>query len=132
MRQGSYRRPALAVYAVLALAAGSVLSTGSALAQINPFPGTDFALSDSDLAVMEEVAGGLISGKVVPDGTTVQWYNGETHRRGSIQVLGSSQLDGRPCHKLRYTVPVRSTQGTRDYDLTWCKMPDGEWKTVIR
>ncbi|MBS0643990.1 MAG: hypothetical protein JSS43_29360 [Proteobacteria bacterium] len=126
MRQVSYHCFAVAFCAIFSL------SAGSASAQINPFPGNELALSDSDLAVIEEVASGLIAGKVVPDGTTIEWYNGETHRRGSIRVLESSQLDGRPCHKLRYTLPVRSPQGSRAYDLTWCKAPDGDWKIVSK
>ena len=89
-------------------------------------------LSASDLAVIGEVAGGLLSGGVTPTGTKLDWYNGETRRRGTIQVTGSSELEGRPCHTLRYTLPVRSQAGTRNYDLTWCKTADGEWKTVTR
>ena len=50
-----------------------VLSAGAASAQINPFPGRDLAISDSDLAVIGEVASGLIGGNVVPAGTTLQW-----------------------------------------------------------
>nr|WP_294524209.1 hypothetical protein [uncultured Rhodopila sp.] len=122
MRKGSNCCSALLACTAL------VLSAGAASAQINPFPGRDLAISDSDLAVIGEVAGGLIGGNVVPTGTQLQWYNGETHRRGTIQVLGSSQQDGRPCHRLRYTLPVRSSAGSRAYDLTWCKMPDGDWK----
>ncbi len=41
-------------------------------------------------------------------------------------MVGSSQQDGRPCHRLRYTLPVMSPTGSRACDLTWCKMPDGE------
>ena len=122
MRKGSNRCSALLACTAL------VLSAGAASAQINPFPGRDLAISESDLAVIGEVAGGLIGGNVVPTGTKLQWYNGETHRRGTIQVLGSSQQDGRPCHRLRYTLPVKSPAGSRAYDLTWCKMPDGDWK----
>ncbi len=85
MRPGPLRRSAWLACAALAL------SAGAASAQINPFPDRDFILSESDLAVIEEVAGGLISGKVVPAGTKLQWFNGETHRRGTIEVLGSSQ-----------------------------------------
>jgi hypothetical protein len=124
-RRSSRCLPAIA-YAVLAL------SAGTASAQINPFPGTDLALSDSDLSVIEEVAGGLIGGKVVPTGTKLQWFNGETHRRGTIEVLGSGDYDGRPCHKLRYTLPIKSPAKTRAYDLNWCKTPDGDWKTVAK
>lgn len=126
MRPGPLRRSAWLACAALAL------SAGAASAQINPFPDRDFILSESDLAVIEEVAGGLISGKVVPAGTKLQWFNGETHRRGTIEVLGSSQLDGRPCHQLRYTFPVKSRPGSRSYDLNWCRMPEGEWKIVSR
>ncbi len=108
------------------------LSAGAASAQINPFTGKDLLLSESDVAVIGEVAGGLISGTVVPTGTKLQWHNGETHRRGTIEVLGSSQQDGRPCHKLRYTVPVKPPAGSRAYDLNWCKTADGDWKIVSR
>ena len=120
------RWSALFVVAIAAFAAGG------ASAQINPFPGSDLALSQSDLAVIEEVAGGLISGSVVPTGTKLQWYNGETRRRGTIQVLVSSQQDGRPCHKLRYTLPINSHAGSRAYDLNWCKTPDGDWKIASK
>jgi hypothetical protein len=122
MRKGFNRCSALLACTAL------VLSAGAASAQINPFPGRDLAISDSDLAVLGEVAGGLIGGAVVPTGTKLQWYNGETHHRGTIQVLGSSEQDGRPCHRLRYTLPVKSPTGSRAYDLTWCKTPDGDWK----
>jgi hypothetical protein len=67
------------------------LSAGAASAQINPFTGKDLLLSESDAAVIEEVVGGLISGTVAPTGTKLHWYNGETHRRGTIEVLASSQ-----------------------------------------
>ena len=117
--------------AVLACAV-LVMSAGTASAQIDPFPDRKMTLSESDLAVIEEVAGGLVSGKVVPTGTKLQWYNGETHRQGTIEVLGSSQLDGRPCHKLRYTFPIKARPGSRVYDLNWCKMPDGDWKIVTK
>ncbi len=115
--------PALA-YSILSL------SASAASAQTNPFPGTDLVLSASDLSVIEEVAGGLIAGNVVPAGTKLQWLNGETHHQGTIEVLGSGERDGRPCRKLRYTLPLRSPAKTRAYDLNWCKMPDGDWKTV--
>ena len=126
MRHDPYRRSALLACAALAL------SAGGASAQIDPFPGRNFTLSESDLAVIEEVAGGLISGKVVPTGTKLDWYNGETRRRGTIEVVGSSQFDGHPCHKLRYTFPIPSHPGKRAYDLNWCGMPDGEWKILSR
>lgn len=122
MRRYSRRRSALLTWAFLAM------SAGTATAQIDPFPDRNLTLSESDLAVIEEVAGGLIGGKVVPTGTKVQWYNGETHRRGTIEVLGSSDLDGRPCHKLRYTFPMTTRPGSRVYNLNWCKMSDGDWK----
>ena len=122
MRKGSNRCSALLACTAL------VLSAGAVSAQVNPFPGRDLAISESDLAVIGEVAGGLIGGNVVPTGTKLQWYNGETHRRGTIQVLGSNEQDGRPCRRLRYTLPVKSPAGSRVYDLTWCKMPDGDWK----
>jgi hypothetical protein len=126
MRLHTYRRSVLHACAALAL------SAGGASAQIDPFPGRNFTLSESDLAVIEEVAGGLISGKVVPAGTKLDWYNGETRRRGTIEVVGSSAFDGNQCHKLRYTFPIPSNPGKRAYDLNWCKMPDGQWKILSK
>ncbi len=126
MRQYPNRSSAVLACAIL------VMSAGMASAQIDPFPNRNLTLSESDLAVIEEVAGGLISGKVVPTGTKLEWYNGETQRRGTIEVLGSSQLDGRPCHKLRYTFPIKAHPGSRVYDLNWCKMADGDWKIASK
>ena len=126
MRQHSYRLIASLAFAVPAL------SAGPAVAQIDPFPGRDLTTTASDLAVIEEVAGGLIGGRIVPNGTKVEWYNGETHRRGTIEVLLSSELDGRPCHMLRYTLPTNSVVKSRAYDLNWCKMADGDWKIVSK
>lgn len=107
MRYHPYRRSAVLACAALAS------SAGVASAQIDPFPNRNFTLSESDVAVIEEVAGGLISGKVVPTGTKLDWYNGETRRRGTIEVVGSSQFDGNPCHQLRYTFPLTSRPGKR-------------------
>lgn len=122
MRHYPHRRSALLACALIAM------SASTAAAQIDPFPDRNLTLSESDLAVIEEIASGLIAGKVVPTGTKLQWHNGETSRHGTIEVLGSSELDSRPCHKLRYTFPIKSRPGSRVYDLNWCKMPDGDWK----
>lgn len=127
MRNRFLRKARAGRFPALACAA-LILSAGAASAQINPFTGADLAVSSSDLAIIEEIAGGLIEGKVAPTGTRLRWHNGETHHEGTIEVLGSSERDGQPCHKLRYRLPLKTHAKYQAFDLTWCKTAEGDWK----
>lgn len=106
-----------------------VLAAGSARAQ-NPFVGNDLKLDKTDLALMDEIATALLHGSESQPGTSVSWHNAVTNRSGVITVLDSSQKDGRPCHKLQYTVPIATPARTRNYILRWCQQPDNDWKIV--
>jgi len=124
----SVRRPAIAVsVAVMCLA---LLAATAATAQINPFSGRGMALAASDVALIGEIATGLLQGEAPAKGTSVEWHNAATGRRGSITMLGTSQRDGRECRELRYVLPVEKSKATRAYTVNWCKTPEGQWKTV--
>jgi hypothetical protein len=120
-----FMRPILVGFTAFAL------SVGVASAQLNPFVGNNLLLDNSDLALIDEIVSGMLHGGAVSHGTSIQWHNGANNRHGSITVLGSSQKDGQPCHKLRYAVPIQTAQRTRNYDLTWCKTSNDEWKIVM-
>jgi hypothetical protein len=34
-----------------------------------------------------------------------------------------------PCHLVRHHIVVPGQPAARDYRLTWCRTPSGEWKT---
>lgn len=117
---------ALAGFALVLFAALPV-----AEAQINPFLGSrEVRLNRNDLDVMSEVASGLLRGEHIPDGTSVAWKNGADGRSGTITLLKTFTQNDMACKTLRYRVPVTSAAKFRNYDLNWCKIPDGEWKVV--
>lgn len=107
---------------VLALLAGS-----SALAQfINPFPGIEVELLQSDMRAMQDSAMALLNAGAKP-GSDAAWENGETGRKGTVTMMAANTNQGLACHNVRYTIPVPTPARVRDYTLNWCKTPEG-WR----
>jgi hypothetical protein len=44
-------------------------------------------------------------------------------------ILRVFHSGGMPCHLVRHHIVVPGQPPARDYRLTWCRTPSGEWKT---
>jgi surface antigen len=112
-----------------ALAACALLCAG-AQAQVIPFRGNfGRGLAPSDNQMVFESVARLNATEPSKVGQTDSWSNPETKSSGSSTILRVFQSAGMPCHLVRHHIVVPGQPPARDYRLTWCRTPSGEWKT---
>jgi len=63
-----------------------------------------------------------------PVGETKSWSNPASGRSGKVWVAGISQDNGMPCHLLHYTINFPDQPVPQNYEFTWCRTSDGQWK----
>ena len=123
MRSRSLRRLSAA------LAACALLSA-AAHAQVIPFSGNfGRGLAPSDNQMVFESVARLNATEPSKVGQTDSWSNPETKSSGSSTILRVFHSGGMPCHLVRHHIVVPGQPPARDYRLTWCRTPSGEWKT---
>lgn len=61
-------------------------------------------------------------------GATDTWSNAATGSRGENVVTKIFHEGGTTCHELRHQIVVKGHEPARSYTLTWCRVPDGDWK----
>jgi len=106
-----------------------LLQAVAAQAQINPFRSLHGpSLSAEDQRLLFESADRLNAAAPVQVGRSESWRNPQTNDSGTSTVLRVFRSDGMPCHLVRHHIVVAGQPG-RDYQLTWCRTPAGEWKT---
>ena len=107
-----------------------VLLRVAAQAQVIPFAGNfGPGLAPSDNQMLFESVARLNATEPSKVGQTDSWSNPETKSSGSSTILRVFHSSGMPCHLVRHHVIVPGQPPARDYRLTWCRTPSGEWKT---
>ena len=102
-----------------------ILLPGAASAQVSMFtqgPG----LSPEDNRLLFESIARLNAAKPARVGNSDAWSNPQTNDSGTNTVLRVFRSGGMACHLVRHHLVASGTG--RDYRLTWCLAPSGEWK----
>jgi len=111
-----------------ALAACGLLSA-SAPAQVIPFGGNfGPGLSPEDNRLMVDSIARLNAIEPSRVGLSESWNNPQTRTSGSSRILRIFHSGGMACHLVRHQIVAAGQGRPRDYRLTWCRTPDGEWK----
>ena len=111
-----------------ALAAYLLLST-AAQAQVIPFGGNfGPGLSPEDNRLMVESIARLNAAEPSRVGLSESWDNPQTRTSGTSTILRVFHSGGMACHLVRHRIVAAGRARARDYRLTWCRTPDGEWK----
>ena len=106
------------------------LLCAAAQAQIIPFGGNfGRGLTPSDNQMIFESVARLNATEPSKVGQTDSWSNPETKSSGSSTILRVFHSGGMACHLVRHKIVVPGQSPARDYRLTWCRTPSGEWKT---
>jgi hypothetical protein len=114
--------------------AASVLLLASvpAAAQINPFRSgrTEAGLSGEDSDLLLSSVNALNRRRDVAVGSSESWRNPATRSHGTSSVTQILQRSGMTCHQVRHEVSARGARTPRQYELTWCLTPEGEWRIL--
>ena len=113
-------------YLSAALAA-FVLLPAAAQAQINPFRGGP-GLAPEDNRLLFESIERLNAAEPAKVGRSEAWSNPQTKTSGTSTILRVFHSGGMACHLVRNHIVVAGQPPGRDYRLTWCRTPSGEWK----
>ena len=99
----------------------------AAQAQINPFRGGP-GLSPEDNRLLFDSIERLNSAEPAKVGRSEAWNNPQTKTSGTSTILRVFHSGGMACHLVRNHIVVAGQPPGRDYRLTWCRVPSGEWK----
>ena len=113
-------------YLSAALAA-FVLLPAAAQAQINPFRGGP-GLSPEDNRLLFQSIERLNAAEPTKVGRSEAWSNPQTNTSGTSTILRVFRSHGMACHLVRNHIVVAGQPPDRNYRLTWCRTPSGEWK----
>jgi surface antigen len=112
----------------LAVLAALGLRPVIALAQVIPFQGNfGPGLSPQDNQMMFESVARLNATEPSKVGQSDSWTNPQTKSSGTSTIVRVFRSGGMPCHMVRHSI-VAVRPPTRNYQLTWCRTPAGEWK----
>ena len=107
--------------------AAFVLLPAAVQAQINPFRGGP-GLSPEDNRLLFESIERLNAAEPAKVGRSEAWSNPQTNTSGTSTILRVFRSGGMACHLVRNHIVVAGQSRGRDYRLTWCRTPSGEWK----
>ena len=107
--------------------AALVLLPAAAQAQINPFRGGQ-GLSPEDNRLLFESIERLNAAEPAKVGRSEAWSNPQTKTSGTSTILRVFRSGGMACHLVRNHIVIAGQPPGRDYRLTWCRTPSGEWK----
>ena len=97
-------------------------------AQVIPFGGNfGPGLSPEDMQLLAESVARLNATTPVKIGLSEPWSNPRTNNSGRSTVLRVFRTGGTTCHLVRHRILVTG-RPTRNYSLTWCRTPSGEWE----
>jgi surface antigen len=109
---------------------GLIATAAPAHAQINPFkgnrPGSTFSATDIDLFGDSVRRLNQKSGLQVGDED--KWSNPATGSYGSSSVKRIFTASNHPCHTLHHELYAEGRQPPSNYDITWCRISNGQWK----
>ena len=121
-------RRQLSCYLAVALAA-CVLLSAAAQGQVNPFRGSGSrGLSPEDNQLLFESVARLNAIEPSKAGQSESWNNPQTKNSGTSTILRVFRSGGMACHLVRHNIVVAGRLPGRDYRLTWCRTPAGDWK----
>ena len=107
---------------------GCVLLSAAVEAQVIPFSGNfGQGLAPSDNRMFFESVARLNAVTPSKVGQSDSWSNPETKSSGTSTILRVFHSGGMACHLVRHHI-VAGRPPPRDYRLTWCRTPTGEWK----
>ena len=107
--------------------AALVLLPAAAQAQINPFRGGP-GLAREDNRLLFESIERLNAAEPAKVGRSEAWSNPQTKTSGTSTILRVFHSGGMACHLVRNHIVIAGQPPGRDYRLTWCRTPSGEWK----
>jgi len=107
--------------------AAFVLLPAAAQAQINPFRGGP-GLAPEDNRLLFESIERLNAAEPAKAGRSEAWSNPQTNTSGTSTILRVFRSHGMACHLVRNHIVVAGQPPDRNYRLTWCRTPSGEWK----
>ena len=110
-----------------AVLAAFILLPAAAQAQINPFRGGP-GLSPEDNRLLFDSIDRLNAAEPAKVGRSEAWSNPQTNTSGTSTILRVFRSGGMACHLVRNHIVVAGQPPGRDYRLTWCRTPSGEWK----
>jgi surface antigen len=109
--------------------AACLLLSAAAQAQVIPFGGNfGPGLSPEDNRLMVESIARLNAAEPSRVGLSESWNNPQTRTSGTSTILRVFHSRGMACHQVRHQIVAVGQARPRDYRLTWCRTPDGEWK----
>jgi surface antigen len=109
------------------LAACSLFSA-AAQAQVIPFFGNfGPGLSPEDNRLAFESVARLNEAEPSLVGRSETWDNPQTKSHGSSTILKIFHSGSMECHLVRHRI-IAVRPPPRNYSLTWCRTPSGEWK----
>jgi hypothetical protein len=108
--------------------AASVLLSASGQAQVIPFGGNSPGLSPEDNQMLVESIARLNAAEPSRVGLSESWSNPQTRTSGTSTILRVFHSRGMACHLVRNHIVAAGRARARDYRLTWCRTPTGEWK----
>jgi surface antigen len=97
---------------------------------VNPFSGSSFELSESDLDLLEAAAQKLYLVETVEVGAIEAWNNTETGNNGTITLTRKFAYKGLPCHGLQHDIRVKTAADPYRFIIDRCKTADGSWKLL--
>ena len=107
--------------------AAFILLPAAAQAQINPFRGGP-GLSPEDNRLLFDSIARLNAAEPAKAGRSETWSNPQTNTSGTSTILRVFHSRGMACHLVRNHIVAAGQPPGRDYRLTWCRTPNGEWK----
>jgi len=119
--------PSRSLRCLSAALAAFVLLSAAAQAQINPFRGGP-GLAREDNRLLFESIERLNAAEPAKVGRSEAWSNPQTKTSGTSTILRVFHSGGMACHLVRNHIVVAGQPPGRDYRLTWCRTPSGDWK----
>ncbi len=113
---------------ILTLAVTACLA-GPVAAQVNPFASSRAlpALTEQDKQLVIDSGRQLNEAPSPAVGQSVNWRGAKGTAHGITSLTRVYQYRGLTCHALHYRIARSNQQPLRDYNIDWCKTPDG-WK----
>jgi surface antigen len=110
------------------LAAGLLWPQATA-AQVNPF-GDSLDLKETDIAMLQAVAGALFQNDEARIGQTETWSNPKTGNSGAVSLLQLFKHSGMPCKRLQHSIKQKGRSDQIIYQFARCRAADGSWKLL--
>ena len=110
------------------LLATAVLLPGPALAQWRYLFPPGFSLTEADLEAQRNAVRRLLQPEPPPVGRSEDWSNPRSGARGTVTLLGASELRRMPCRRIHFHVATPRVSEPFDVTLTLCRVADGSWK----